>query len=397
MDRPGYINVDQLQAETSLEAAAAKCGVALTFRGTGPEVRIDCPFSCPGDHLGRTEVAINTANAQKVFLCHSYQCGVRGNLLTLMHGWLTGAKPVGGKLKSDEFQRVKSVLAGRGEPAARRQAPTKSTISQEAGTHPLLQNVPLQEASETRVRELHNIDAKFVTDVAVMNPTAARYVRRHPCLTPASMAKWRAGYLPNDGGGDKRGWSLRGGLVYAVLSETGKVLAWAGRDVQHEDKEREFSRLMPSERGDPPAKHRFPKGFQRGLELYGQHASRLQEPGYRECISRNGILVVEGFNDVIGLDALGIPSVGILSNRITEAQCEKIARYAKQLASGRVTLMFDCEASGIEGMKDALWQLAQRQLDVRIAWTPTIHGGAFAERQPETLTRSEADLLSLVS
>ena len=32
----------------------------------------------------------------------------------------------------------------------------------------------------------------FVTDVAAMNPAAAAYLRRHPCLTPTSMAKWRA-------------------------------------------------------------------------------------------------------------------------------------------------------------------------------------------------------------
>lgn len=90
MNRPGYIDVDKLQAETTLEAAAAKCGVTLDIKGSGPEVRIDCPFGCAGDHRGRKEVAINTDNPQKVFQCHAYQCGFRGNLLTLMHGWLTG-------------------------------------------------------------------------------------------------------------------------------------------------------------------------------------------------------------------------------------------------------------------------------------------------------------------
>ena len=111
--RPGgYIDVDRLQAETTLEAAAAKCGVTLDIKGSGPEVRIDCPFNCHGDHAGRKEVAINIDNPQKIFLCHGYQCHVRGNLLTLMHGFLTGTPPTGGKLKGDEFQRVKRVLAG---------------------------------------------------------------------------------------------------------------------------------------------------------------------------------------------------------------------------------------------------------------------------------------------
>ena len=126
MNKPGgYIDVDRLQAETTLEAAAAKCGVSLDVKGTGPEVRMDCPFACLGDHLGRNEIAINTENAQKIFQCHAYQCGFRGNLLTLMHGFLTHSKPNDGKLKGDEFQRVKKVLAGNIADAA-----TRSNIKQ---------------------------------------------------------------------------------------------------------------------------------------------------------------------------------------------------------------------------------------------------------------------------
>ena len=39
-----------------------------------------------------------------------------------------------------------------------------------------------------------------------------------------------------------------------------------------------------------------------------QKASRLKEPDDCESIARHGILVVDGFNDVIGLDNLGIPA-----------------------------------------------------------------------------------------
>lgn len=168
-----------------------------------------------------------------------------------------------------------------------------------------------------------------------MNPAAAGYIRRHACLSSESMTKWRCGYLPNDGGGDKRGWSLRGSILYPVLSEQGKVLAWAGRDVQFEQKEKEYQQLSPAERSgkESPAKHRFPKGFHRGIELFGQQASRLEESGYREFITQHGLIIVEGFNDVIGLDALGVPALSIMSNRMTEPQGEKIARFAKRLGS----------------------------------------------------------------
>ena len=105
------MNVDQLQSETSLEKAATMCGASIDTHGSGNELRLDCPFGCAGDHHGRREIAANTENPQKVFLCHSYQCGFRGNLLTFMHGWLTNSKPSGDKLKGDEFHRVKKILA----------------------------------------------------------------------------------------------------------------------------------------------------------------------------------------------------------------------------------------------------------------------------------------------
>lgn len=397
MNKPvGYIDVDRLQAETTLEGAAAKCGVSLDVKGTGAEVRIDCQFGCGGDHCGRKEIAINTENPQKIFQCHAYECGFRGNLLTLMHGFLTSSKPTGGKLKSDEFQRVKKVLAGINPPVTSGTAvtagPSKSP-GPSAKTPPLLVNTPLIEASEERVRELHNIDEKLIRDVATMNPAAAGYIRRHPALSSESMTKWRSGYLPNDGGGDKRGWSLRGSILYPVLSEQGKVLAWAGRDVQFEQKEKEYQQLSAAERSgkDPPAKHRFPKGFHRGIELFGQQASRLHEPGYREFITQHGLIIVEGFNDVIGLDNHGIPALGIMSNRMTEPQGEKITRFAKQLGINRINLMFDCDEPGTEGAKEALWFFAERQIDVRLVWSPGTHDGEFKGWQPESLSQSNVE------
>ena len=251
------------------------------------------------------------------------------------------------------------------------------------------------DAAEERVRELHNLDEKLLRDVAAMNPAAAAYVRRHPSLSSESMAKWRCGYMPHDGGGDKRGWSLRGNILYPVLSEQGKVLAWVGRDVQYEQKEREYQQLSPAERSgkEPPAKHRFPKGFHRGVELFGQQASRLNEPGYREFIACHGLVIVEGFNDVIGLDNLGVPALGIMSNRMTEAQGDKIATWAKQVAGNRVNLMFDCEQTGVDGAKEALWFFAERQLDARLLWSPAMHGRVFSGRQPESVSRDEISVL----
>ncbi len=390
MNEGRYISVDDLQAQLTLPEAAAKCGVQLDVHGSGKQVRLDCPFGCPGDHVGKREISVDTGNPQKVFCCHAYGCQVRGNLLTLMHGWLTSTLPTGGRLKGMEFKRARERLAGIVAPPSSTPTDTEKPVGSPQPSEPS-RNTPLVDSENEKARELATLDEKFVTDVAHMPPAAAIYVRRHPCLSLASMQKWRVGVLPADGGGDKRAWSLRGQLMYPVLSEDGQLLAWVARDPQFEMKDQAFNQLPPEQRTKEkqPAKHRFPVGFHRGLELFGQQSSRLREPGYRETLSCYGIIVVEGFNDVIGLDALGIPAVGIMSNKITAGQLAKVERWAKLLAAGKVTILFDADDAGDEGAKEAAWQFLQRGLDVRLGWSESMHGGAFKVRQPESLTRDE--------
>jgi hypothetical protein len=390
MNQPRYVSVDDLQTQTTLQEAAAKCNAVVEVHGTGRQVRLDCPFGCQGDHAGKRELSIDTGNPQKVFACHAYGCQLRGNLLTLMHGWLTGTRPSGDKLKGDEFKRVRSVLAD--DSVHPQQSPALTRGPETAERKPATpRNIPLAQSDNEKARELATLDEKFLRDVAHMPPTAASYVRRHPCLSVAAMEKWRVGVLPQDGGSDKRGWSLRGQLLYPILGEDGKLLAWAARDPQFETKEQAFNALPPEQRAKEkkPAKHRFPVDFHRGQEIFGQHGSRLDEPGYRETIAACGVLVVEGFNDVLGLDALGVPAVAIMSNKITEQQVAKIERWAKHLAGGKVALLFDADEPGDTGAKEALWLFAARGLDVRLGWGRATHAGRFTGRQPENLTAEE--------
>ena len=105
---------------------------------------------------------------------------------------------------------------------------------------------------------------------------ARRRDLRHSCLSPEPMRKWRVGVLPMDGGTDKRGFSLRGQVIYPVQAEGGQVRAYFGQDPLYEENERDFSRLTPTEPTEASAamKHRFPKGFHRGLELFGRSGCR---------------------------------------------------------------------------------------------------------------------------
>ncbi len=125
-----------------------------------------------------------------------------------------------------------------------------------------------------------------------------------------------------------------------------------------------------------------------GRSTAAGYRSRMNAMLDDNFIAKHGLTLVEGFNDVINLDNLGVPALGIMSNRMTEAQGVKVTAWAKQMASGRVNIMFDCEASGVDGAKEALWFFAERQLEVRLLWSPAMHGGKFQGWQPESLTQA---------
>lgn len=218
-----------------------------------------------------------------------------------------------------------------------------------------------------------------------MAPAAAAYFRQRPFLSPEACLRWRVGYLPKDAGEDRSGGTMRGKVVYPLLSERGEVLTWFGRDPEFETKRRQW--IAHNREGREPEKFHFVKGFHRGLELFGQQASRLDTPGYRESIRRSGVLVVEGPNDVIALDTLGVPAVALCSNTISAPQVEKLVRFAKLLADGQVTLLLDCDEEGENGAKQALLELAPH-CRVRLGWSSATHA-QFKGRQPESLTVEE--------
>jgi hypothetical protein len=246
-------------------------------------------------------------------------------------------------------------------------------------------NIPLKDSENERARALTELDRKFLVEVEGMSPKASAYVRRRAFLTPEVCRRWRMGYLPRDvGGEDKSGGTMRGKIVYGYLSEDGQVLTWFGRDPEWEEKHQKWETSGRSER--EPEKFHFVKGFHRGLELFGQHA--LSAEGTTEKLRGLGLVVVEGPNDVIRLDTLGVPAVALCSNTITRQQAGKAARLARHVAGGVVTVFLDEDEQGENGMKQALAYLAQL-VPVQLAWTSKMYGGRFRGRQPESLTLDE--------
>ncbi len=51
-------------------------------------------------------------------------------------------------------------------------------------------------------------------------------------------------------------------------------------------------------------------------------------------------------NDVMRMEELNVAAVGLTSNRATDEQVEKLVRFARDVASNRITLLPDCDEAG---------------------------------------------------
>ena len=151
---------------------------------------------------------------------------------------------------------------------------------------------------------------------------------------------------------DHAGGTMRGKIVYPMLSEDGEILTWFGRDPEYEGKVHEW--IGGGRQGNEPEKYHFVKGFQRGLELFGQH--RLRDEDIRQRARETGLLVVLGPNDVIALEAIGAPAVGLCDTAVTAEQAEKIAAFSRETGS-IVTVIFDCTEEGELAARVAVWVL----------------------------------------
>jgi hypothetical protein len=381
METKSFIDVDALLPQITLQQAAHFYGVSLPeLKKVGTETRTACFLNCgKKSPTGDRAVAIQAEHPSRQWHCHAGGCGKGGNLVSLCDLMKPGAN-AGGRPRGERFKDIAKDLKAMAEGQSRSTTTSATPLLAPA---PKL-NLPLKDSENERARGLVNLDAKCVVEANEMSPKAAGYFRRRSFLTPEVCKRWRMGYLPRDTGEDKSGGTMRGKIVYPCCDATGDVLTWFGRDPEFEEKHRQWEATGRTEKA--PEKYHYVKGFHRGLELFGLH--HLLDEKHLESIQKLGLILVEGPNDVIRLDTLGVPAVALCSQTITREQAAKAALLARELARGIITLLLDCDPEGLDGMKQCLDSLAQL-VPVRLAWTDRMHGGKFHGRQPESLSLQE--------
>ena len=385
----GYMNdVDELIAKTPLDVVLAYYRAEVPTKSSG-EHRMNCVFneSCHESQYSHLTVKIDDP-INRIY-CHS--CGVRGNLLTLIHGLEHHQAPAEGRLRGAEFKRavekLREIVGQNTSEVLAPTEPTKSTISKESiddSPLPELINVPLREHPKEAARALENLYEELIVDVEKMSPAAAKYVRQRPWMTPDLMKKWGVGWIPGNG----RSLFRKNYLVYTHRNEAGDVVSYSGRDLQFESKWDTWQK-KGSITDKKPNKHRYVSGYHRGLELYGGFEKRLKTNEAEASLRQRGLIIVEGMNDVLRLETLGAFAVGLGSNKATENQIAKMIELSNIYSDNRVVLMPDCDDEGESGFQELLWKLSEQHVNVKLGWSRNMQGFQRFCTEPEDLTIQE--------
>lgn len=153
--------------------------------------------------------------------------------------------------------------------------------------------------------------------------------REHPYLEqrgigPQAVAEFGLGYCP-------RG-ILAGRIAIPIHNPDGELVAYAGRHPK----------------GKAP-RYKFPSGFHKSLELYNLHRAKHEAAAH-------GLVVVEGFFDVIVLWQLGVPNaVALMGTELSTAQEALLVQH-----TNRVILLLDGDEAGRSAAQELLPRLATR-------------------------------------
>ena len=336
--KDGWIDVGGLMPRVSIQDIAAyfRFDLGETFGSSG-EQRTRCPISSCDGHDDFRSVSVNVSDDKGRWKCHrsGYGCGAQGDKLTFIHCLENGAMP-SGKLTGSAFRKAANTLqeiAGGAQPI-QQTIPKREPKPYEPSKRPSIDdepNKPLSHSDNESIRRLASLDEQFITDPSKMTPAARRYMQSREWMTPELLRQARCGYLPSSAKG-----TLRGMWVYGIMDENGEPLAWVGRDLKFKEKHEEWERSGRKDK--EPAKYRFPSKtyFRRKFEFYGQH--ELDRPEYQQKLKQVGLTITEGFNDVLRLQILGVPTVGIMSNRMTTEQLEKVVRLTNEKAGCQAQL-----------------------------------------------------------
>jgi DNA primase len=324
------VNIALVRKSVSIEQILAHYDLLDTLTRKGDNLIGPCPL-----HNGTNKTQFHVSLSKNAFRCFG-DCGADPRL----HNG--GGNAISFVIKMEDIEepddpeqhkaaRTAALLLADWFGIGAQTKPWKPThTSQTTPVQPL--TIPPAEAvppAETTVQEpLVNAPLKFaLKDLDADHP----YLKERG-FTPETIAHFGIGYHASRG-------IMQGRIAIPIHEIEGTLVAYAGRWPGHEPPEGE-------------GKYRLPNGFHKSILVYNLHRAKA-------CARAHGLVLVEGYFDVMCLYQLGVcHAVALMGSSLSEVQEQLIIDAVGP--QGKVTLLFDGDASGRAATEDVLARLSKR-------------------------------------
>jgi len=239
------------------------------------------------------------------------------------------------------------------EIAAKQRSESLYIVSEFASKH-------FQEAldsSEGRVIGYQYFKSRGLTDETIKNYGLGWSMKNKHALTDAAAkAGYKSEYLVETGlcsqvEGGKVMDRFYDRVIFPVHSVSGRVIAFGGRTLYADYKERGMGKYVNSKESEIYVKSR---------SLYGIWFAK------NEMAKKDKCYLVEGYLDVLSMHQLGITNVVASSGTsLTEEQIRIIKRF-----TNNVTIMYDGDAAGIHAAIRGIGMILKEGMDVKVVLIP---------------------------
>jgi DNA primase len=330
---------------------AALIGEHLSLRPKGRESVALCPF-----HDDRSpSLAVVTHKGNGFYKC--FACGASGNAIDFVMEYLKLDFPSALKMLAERAGIALTERAERREAPDDREAVAlanrlalrfyrRALAGDEAEAARAA--IAAREFPESIVESFQLGYAPDRRDALQQNLKAAeRHARESGSPPPPPLAAFNAAGLVRDARSGGAVDLLRHRLVFPILDEFGRCIAFGGRKLRDEDE--------PKYLNSPESPI-----FHKSRSLYGIHAAK------RAIIERGTAIVTEGYTDVIACHAAGVTNaVATLGTALTRDH----ARVLRRLCT-TVVLLFDGDEAGMRAADRAVEVFMAEPVDVKICTLP---------------------------
>jgi DNA primase len=322
-----WVSFKTIKEQVSIEQILEHYGLLQNATRKSHELRIRCPFHDDAQPSF-------TVHTQKNGF-HCFGCGAKGNIFSfvrlkegidsgevnkddrkaafLIAEWfgIASAKPDGPQARTGTAQGVEK--------------PALDRLREKVGKEPPV--VKRTEPVETTTEPLHNAPLAF----AFKNLDDSHPYLAKRGFTEETIMHFGVGYHAGRG-------IMSGRVVIPIHNERSELVAYAGR--------------WPGDEGWPEGedKYKLPPGFHKSLVVFNLHQ-------VRELVRDHGLIIAEGFFDVMRLWQAGIlNAVALMGSSMSEAQERLIIEAVGP--QGHVALLFDEDPAGWRCREEVLMRLS---------------------------------------